>query len=96
MKPFVNFNVRPFRSTASCRRHTTGLDRRRDPEVERQGAGGAARGRLGELFKRSEAARTGIYVLIGPDPGRPGGTLAYVGEAALVAARSASGPHQWR
>jgi hypothetical protein len=47
----------------------------------------APRGRLGELLKRSEASRTGIYVLTGPDPERLGGTIAYIGEADDVAAR---------
>jgi hypothetical protein len=37
--------------------------------------------------KRSEASRTGIYVLSGPDPERLGGTIAYIGEADDVAAR---------
>jgi hypothetical protein len=48
---------------------------------------GAPRGRLGELLSRSEASRTGIYVLLGPDPERPDGLLAYVGEADDIAAR---------
>jgi hypothetical protein len=47
----------------------------------------APRGKLGELLKRSEASRTGIYVLTGPDPERLGGTIAYIGEADDVAAR---------
>lgn len=47
----------------------------------------APRARLGELLKRSEASRTGIYILIGPDPNRPDGNVAYVGEADDVAAR---------
>jgi hypothetical protein len=47
----------------------------------------APRARLGDLLKRGEASRTGIYVLTGPDPERPGGTLAYIGEADDVAAR---------
>lgn len=47
----------------------------------------APRSRLGDLLQRMEAARTGIYVLAGPDPERPGGTLAYIGEADDVAAR---------
>jgi hypothetical protein len=47
----------------------------------------APRGRLGELLKRSEACRTGIYILTGPDPERLGGTIAYIGEADDVAAR---------
>ena len=47
----------------------------------------APRAWLGDLLKRGEASRTGIYVLTGPDPERPGGTLAYIGEADDVAAR---------
>lgn len=47
----------------------------------------APRGRLGELLSRPEASRTGIYVLLGPDPERPDGLLAYVGEADDIAAR---------
>jgi len=47
----------------------------------------APRARLGELLKRSEASRTGIYILTGPDPLRPGGNVAYVGEADDVATR---------
>lgn len=47
----------------------------------------APRGRLGELLKRGEASRTGIYVLTGSDPERLGGTIAYIGEADDVAAR---------
>jgi hypothetical protein len=37
--------------------------------------------------KRSEASRTGIYVLTGPDPDLLDGTIAYIGEADDVAAR---------
>lgn len=47
----------------------------------------APRARLGELLKRSEASRTGIYILTGPDPERLGGTIAYIGEADDIAAR---------
>jgi hypothetical protein len=47
----------------------------------------APRGRLGELLSRPEAGRTGIYVLLGPDPERPDGLLAYIGEADDIAAR---------
>lgn len=47
----------------------------------------APRARLTEILRRPEAARTGIYVLVGPDPERVGGLLAYVGEADDVAAR---------
>jgi hypothetical protein len=37
--------------------------------------------------KRSEASRTGIYILSGPDPDLLDGTIAYIGEADDVAAR---------
>lgn len=47
----------------------------------------APRARLSEMLKRSEATRTGTYVLTGPDPDRPNGMMAYVGEADDVAAR---------
>lgn len=47
----------------------------------------APRARLGELLKRGEAARTGVYILTGPDPDRAHGQLAYLGEADDVAAR---------
>jgi hypothetical protein len=47
----------------------------------------APRARLSELLKRNEPSRTGLYILIGPDPDRPSGTMAYVGEADNVAAR---------
>jgi hypothetical protein len=47
----------------------------------------APRGKLGELLKRSEASRPGIYVLTGSNPERLGGTIAYIGEADDVAAR---------
>lgn len=46
----------------------------------------APRGRLDDLLRRPEAGRTGIYVLLGPDPERDG-LLAYVGEADDIAAR---------
>ena len=45
------------------------------------------RGRLPELLKRPEASRTGVYVLMGPDPDRVDGQLAYIGEADDIAAR---------
>jgi hypothetical protein len=47
----------------------------------------APRARLSELLKRTETTRTGLYILIGPDPERPSGTMVYVGEADDVAAR---------
>lgn len=45
------------------------------------------RGRLPELLRRTEAARTGVYILLGPDPDRVDGQLAYIGEADDIAAR---------
>ena len=47
----------------------------------------APRARVADLLRRTEAARTGVYVLMGPDPDRPAGAKAYVGEADNVAAR---------
>jgi hypothetical protein len=47
----------------------------------------APRARLADLLKRPEAARTGIYVLMGPDPDRAGGDRAYIGEADSIASR---------
>jgi len=47
----------------------------------------APRSRLAQLIRREEAERTGIYVLIGPDPDRVAGLKAYVGEADSVGTR---------
>lgn len=47
----------------------------------------APRTRLSALVRRPEASRTGIYILVGPDPERADGLLAYIGEADDVAAR---------
>ena len=47
----------------------------------------APRARLPDLLKRGEAGRTGIYILLGPDPDRPGQSQAYIGEADNIAAR---------
>jgi hypothetical protein len=47
----------------------------------------APRGRLPELMRRPEASRTGVYVLLGPDPDKVDGVLAYIGEADDIAAR---------
>jgi len=47
----------------------------------------APRARLADLLKRHEAARTGFYILMGPDPDRPGGDRAYIGEADSIASR---------
>lgn len=47
----------------------------------------APRSRLPKLLRRAEATRTGIYLLVGPDPDRPGRLLLYIGEADDIAAR---------
>ncbi len=47
----------------------------------------APRGRLPELLRRPEASRTGVYILLGPDPDQIDGVLAYIGEADDIAAR---------
>lgn len=45
------------------------------------------RARIAELLRRPEATRTGVYVQIGPNPERPDGLLAYIGETDDIAAR---------
>src|SRR4051812_36223845 len=45
------------------------------------------RARLPALLARPEVSRTGVYILLGPDPERADGQLAYIGEADDVAAR---------
>ena len=47
----------------------------------------APRGRLSELLRRPEASRTGVYILLGPNPDQIDGVLAYIGEADDIAAR---------
>jgi hypothetical protein len=47
----------------------------------------APRARLADLLRRPETARTGVYVLMGPDPDRPAGAKVYVGEADHIAKR---------
>ena len=47
----------------------------------------APRSDLAELLKRPETSRTGIYVLIGEDPGSLGGLIAYIGEGDNVGKR---------
>ena len=42
---------------------------------------------FGELTAREEVDRTGVYILSGPDPDKPGGTRAYVGSGNSVAER---------
>ena len=50
----------------------------------------ASRTVLPELIRREEAARTGIYLLVGPDPDLPGRQLVYVGEGDQVKTRLAA------
>lgn len=40
----------------------------------------APRSQLDQLGKREEARRTGVYLLVGPDPDQPSRALAYIGE----------------
>jgi len=47
----------------------------------------ASRSDLGELLKRPEAQRTGVYLLLGDDDAAMGDTRCYIGEADVVADR---------
>lgn len=47
----------------------------------------ASRTALPELVQRDEASRTGVYLLVGPDPSDPGRNLVYVGEGDQVRTR---------
>jgi len=47
----------------------------------------ASRSDLGELLKRPEALRTGVYLLLGDDDAAMGDTRCYIGEADVVADR---------
>ena len=47
----------------------------------------APRSDLASLVGREEVARTGVYLLLGDDPDRPGGSVAYVGEGDDVSKR---------
>jgi hypothetical protein len=47
----------------------------------------ATRTALPDLIRRPEATRTGIYLLVGPDPDLPGRQLVYVGEGDQVRTR---------
>lgn len=49
----------------------------------------ASRTALPDLIRREEAMRTGIYLLVGPDPDLPGRQLVYVGEGDQVKSRLA-------
>src|ERR1700694_751332 len=42
---------------------------------------------LPDLIRREEATRTGVYLLVGPDPDLPGRQLVYVGEGDQVKTR---------
>ncbi len=50
----------------------------------------ASRTALPELIHREEASRTGVYLLVGPDPDLPGRQLVYVGEGDQVKSRLAA------
>lgn len=50
----------------------------------------ATRTALPDLIRREEAMRTGIYLLVGPDPDLPGRQLVYVGEGDQVRTRLAA------
>lgn len=45
------------------------------------------RSRLGDLLKRPECSRTGVYFLVGPDPENPMRSQVYIGESDDVATR---------
>ena len=48
---------------------------------------GAPRAELARLLKRQETRKTGVYILLGPDPDKPLGQKAYIGEADNVSDR---------
>lgn len=50
----------------------------------------ASRTALPELIRREEASRTGVYLLVGPDPDLPGRQLVYVSEGDQVKSRLAA------
>lgn len=50
----------------------------------------ASRTALPDLIRREEAGRTGMYLLVGPDPDLPGRQLVYVGEGDQVKTRLAA------
>jgi hypothetical protein len=47
----------------------------------------APRSSLPALLQRSEVRRTGVYILVGGDPGSLDGTIAYIGEGDDVGRR---------
>ncbi|MDR3201847.1 MAG: GIY-YIG nuclease family protein [Bifidobacteriaceae bacterium] len=47
----------------------------------------APRTKLGELLRRDEASRTGVYILLGEDPDSTGQETGYIGEGDVVATR---------
>ncbi len=47
----------------------------------------APRSQLADLAKREEVRRTGVYLLVGPDPDRPGRDRVYLGEGDSVLKR---------
>jgi hypothetical protein len=47
----------------------------------------APRSQLDQLSKREEVRRTGVYLLVGPDPDDPSRALAYIGEGDNVLRR---------
>jgi hypothetical protein len=47
----------------------------------------APRSRWGQISKRREVRRTGVYLLVGPDPDDPSRPLAYIGEGDSVLRR---------
>lgn len=47
----------------------------------------APRTRMGELLKREEATRTGVYILLGEDPDAPESIRAYIGEGDEIRTR---------
>src|SRR5674536_90321 len=47
----------------------------------------APRSQLDQLSKREEVRRTGVYLLLGPDPDDPSRALAYIGEGDNVLKR---------
>jgi len=47
----------------------------------------APRSQFDQLGKRNEGRRTGVYLLVGPDPDDPSRALAYIGEGDNVLKR---------